>query len=38
MFDGNARRRRVGWTIGLLTLLVLAAVAIATVASHYRPM
>jgi hypothetical protein len=37
MFDGDARRRRVGWTLGLLTLFVLAAVTLATILSHFRP-
>lgn len=36
--DGAARRRRVLLTVSAVAVLVLLAAAIATVASHYRPM
>ena len=38
MFDGTARRRRIGLAIALFALAVVAATVIAAVASHYRPM
>jgi hypothetical protein len=37
MFDGAARRRRIQWLFALVVLLALAAAAVATVASHFRP-
>ncbi|HWZ90813.1 MAG TPA: hypothetical protein VNW92_18255 [Polyangiaceae bacterium] len=38
MFDGAARRRRVGLILALIALAAVAATAIAAIASHYRPM
>ena len=38
MFDGAARRRRMAWAFALIALLAVAAMTIAAVASHFRPM
>ena len=37
LFDGAAKRRRVAWMFALVALLAVAAMTVAAVASHFRP-